>query len=168
MQLLVAELSIGHRGEEGWSSEPVDNCFFIIDGEALRYVPLTELRIVSEEQWSVEQARLASDKGETLVTKSEGNGDSDSSVGWATIGHCPAMPELDISESLECTVSLPQANFQQLLDGCLSGRISGVHLDGIGGALSSSFQYGAARDLLLCAGNEFKIDIGSIDLEYKT
>src|SRR5712692_5655964 len=114
VQLLVGELDIGFRGEEGWSSGLVDNCFFIIDDEALRYVPLTELRILSEEQFNVEKARLAASKGETLVTKPERDGHSDTPVGRATIVHCPAMPEHDIGESLECTVGLRQAHFQQL------------------------------------------------------
>lgn len=84
MQLLVAELGIGHRGEEGLSSGLVDNCFFIIDGEVLRYVPLTELRILSEEQFNVEKVSLAAEKGEALFTKPDGDGDSGLPVGQAT------------------------------------------------------------------------------------
>ena len=167
VNLLVAELDIGFPGEEGWSSDLVDNCFFVIDGEALRYLPLTQLRILSEEQFNIEKSQLAAAKGEALTPKAKGDDDSAPSLGRATIVHCGAMPELDIDESLECTIGLPQVHFQQLLDGCLSERISGVHFRGIGGALSSSFQYGEARDLILLAGEGFDINFNSLTLDYR-
>ena len=44
VRLRVEELAIGFGGDEGWSSPLADNCFFVIDGDELRYVPLTELR----------------------------------------------------------------------------------------------------------------------------
>ena len=121
------------------------NCLFVIDGEALRYLPLTQLRIVSEAQFNIEKARdaanklavekaLAAEKGEEL-TETEGDDDSAPSFpsfGRMTIVHCRADPEIDIDESLECTIALPQAYFQQLLDGCLSERVSGVYFHGTG------------------------------------
>jgi hypothetical protein len=56
VRLRVEDLAIGFRGDEGWSSPLAENCFFVIDGEDFRYVPLTELRIVTEEQFHAEQA----------------------------------------------------------------------------------------------------------------
>ena len=129
MQLLVAELGIGHRGEEGLSSGLVDNCFFIIDGEVLRYVPLTELRILSEEQFNVRRSPLQPRKERRFLQ----------SLMATAIPASPLGKRHDISESLDCTGGLPQAHFQQLLESCLDGRISRVHLHGIGGALSSNF-----------------------------
>ena len=180
INLLVAELDIGFPGEEGWSSDLADNCFFVIDGEALRYLPLTQLRIVSEAQFNFEKAwdasnklavekALAAEKGEEL-TETEGDDDSAPSFpsfGRATITHCRADPELDIDGFLECTIGLPQAYFQQLLDGCLSERVSGAYFHGIGGALSSSIQMGVARDLILLAGEGFDININSLTLDYR-
>ena len=43
VRLRVQELAIGFRGDEGWSSPLADNCFFVIDGEELRYVPLRKV-----------------------------------------------------------------------------------------------------------------------------
>lgn len=167
INLLVTELGIGFSGEEGWSSALVDNCFFVIDGEALRYLPLTQLRILSEEQFNVEKSRLAAAKGAAPTPKTKGDDDSAPSLGRATIVHCGSVPELDIDESLEFTIGLPQAYFQQLLDACLSERVSGAYFHGIGGALSSSFQYGAARDLILLADEGFDVNINSLTLDYR-
>mgnify|MGYP001566688711 CR=1 FL=1 len=183
INLLVAELDIGFPGEEGWSSDLVDNCFFVIDGEVLKYLPLTQLRIVSEEQFNVEKSRDAANKlavekalaaengadenGEELTPETKRADDSSLSFWRATITHCRAEPELDIDESLECTIGLPQAHFQQLLDGCLSERVSGAYFHGIGGALSSSFQMGVARDLILLADEGFDVKIDSLTLDYR-
>ena len=174
INLLVAELNIGFPGEEGWSSELADNCFFVIDGEGLRYLPLTQLRIVSEEQFNIEKSRIAAERaavaaaeGDAPTPKTKRADDSTPSFGRATITHCRADPELDIDGFLECTIGLPQAYFQQLLDGCLSERVSGAYFHGIGGALSSSIQMGVARDLILLAGEGFDINIDSLTLDYR-
>ena len=37
VRLAVTELSIGHSGDEGWSSDLADDCIFVIDGNALRH-----------------------------------------------------------------------------------------------------------------------------------
>ncbi|MGZ8917766.1 MAG: hypothetical protein ACXW0T_06065, partial [Methylobacter sp.] len=159
INLLVAELDIGNSGNEGCSHSNalVDNCFFVIDGETLRYLPFTQIRVLSEEQFTVSKLWLAAEKGETPTPKTKGGDDSAPSLGRATITHCDAMPEHGVDESLECTIGLPQAHFQQLLDGCLSERVSEAYFRGIGGALSSGSQYpdGAVRDLILLAGEGF-------------
>lgn len=162
--LLAEELAIGHRGEEGWSSALADNCAFVIDGEGLRYVPFTKLRILSEQQFNLEKVELTRMRGEAVLAETDAN--PDRPLARARVVRCPAMPELNVAESLEGTVGLPQEYFQQLLDGCLNRRISVVHLHGIGGAMSSSFQHGEARDLILCAGDGFDISIDMITLDY--
>ena len=166
VRLRVEELAIGHRGDEGWSSPLVDNCFFVIDGEKLRYVALTELRILSEEQFLIEKEKLARTRGEEVIVETKPDGNQDRPLAMASIVHCSAMPEHDVAETLECTVGLPSEYFQKLLDGCLNRRISKVHLHGIGGALSSSFEYGSTRELILCANEGFDIKIGDVSFDY--
>ena len=180
INLLVAELNIGFPGEEGWSSDLVDNCFFVIDGEALRYLPLAQLRIVSEAQFNIEKAwdasnklavenaRLADENREEFIPETIGDDEpAPSPFGRGTITHCRTAPELDVDGFLECTIGLPQAYFQQLLDGCLSERVSVAYFHGIGGALSSMFSMGVARDLILLAGQGFDISIDSLSLDYR-
>ncbi len=172
INLRVTELEIGFPGEEGSSSELVDNCFFVIDGETLRYSPLTQLRVVTEDQFNIEKSRIAANcaavaaaEGKTPTPKTKERSDSFTSLGQATIVHCGAVLGLN-DESLEYTIGLPQTYFQQLLDGCLSERVSRVYFHGIGGALSSNFPMGVARDLILLAGEEVDIKIDSLTLDY--
>jgi len=166
VRLRVEELAIGNRGDEGWSSPLVDNCFFVIDGEKLRYVPLTELRILSEEQFLIEKDMLARTRGEEVIVETKPDENQDRPLAMANIIHCSAMPEHDVAETLECTVGLPSEYFQNLLDGCLNRRISKVYLRGIGGALSSSFEYGSTRELILCANEGFDIKISDVSFDY--
>ena len=104
VRLRVEELAIGFRGDEGWSSPLADNCFFVIDGEELRYVPLTELRILSEKQFLLEKTNLAREKGEEVIAQTNPDENPDRPLAMASIVHCSAMPEHDIAESLECKV----------------------------------------------------------------
>jgi len=166
VRLRVEELAIRSRGVEGWSSPLADNCFFVIDGEELRYVPLTELSVLSEEQFLIEKTLLAREKGEEVIAEENPDGNPDRPLATARIVHCSAMPEDDIAETLECTVGLPSALFQKLLDGCLRKHVARVHLRGIGGALSSSFEYGSTRELILCANEGFDIKISEVTLDY--
>lgn len=168
VRFVVAKLDIGHSGEEGWSSDLVNNCFFVIDGDALRHVPLSELTVLSEEQFKARKARLAAaDRSENPLAEAQSTNNSDPPLASATIAHCPPSPELDIAESLECTVGLPQPYFDKLVEGCLSKRILSAHFHGIGGALSSSFEHGALRDLIVCADGELDVWINSLSLKYR-
>lgn len=163
VRFVVAQVDIGHRGEEGWSSNLVDNCFFVIDGAVLRHVPLSECTVLSEEKFKARKAWLAASRGEKPSTESQ----SDPPLAFATITHCPASPEFDIAESLDCTIGIPQPHFEKLVEGCLSGRILSAHFHGIGGALSSSFEYGALRDLIVFAEGEFDVRIDSLLFKYR-
>jgi hypothetical protein len=168
VRLRVEDLAIGFRGDEGWSSPLAENCFFVIDGEDLRYVPLTELRIVTEDQFRAEQTRLALERGEDVITEAQPDDSKGRPLAVASIAHCPAMfvHGTGIPGTLECTVGLPSAYFQKLLDGCLNKRISKVYLHGIGGALSVGVKHGISRELILCANEEFSLKIDSIDFYY--
>lgn len=166
VHLLIDDMSIGHSGDEGWSSSLVDNCLFVIDGESLRYIPLTNIRIVAESQFHIEKKQLAAMKGEMPPSDPAPNATPDRPFAYARVVHCPAVSEFGSRESFECTVGLPQKTFEQLLKGCLSGRVMTACFHGIGGALSASFQYGAARDLIVLAGAGFDISIDSVTLEY--
>lgn len=167
VRFAVAGFDIGHRGEEGWSSNLVDNCLFVIDGEALRYLPLLELTVLSEEQFKTRKARLAAERGKKPSAEVQPGNNSDPPLGSATFTHCPASPEVDIAELLDCTIGVSQPHFEKLVEGCLSGRILSGHFHGVGGALSSSFEYGALRDLIVCAGSEFDVSIDSLSFVYR-
>ena len=167
VRLSVTELSIGHRGDEGWSSSLVDDCFFIIDGEVLRYVPLSELAVFSEEQFKVRKARLAAETGNKLPIDSQEAADSDRPLANGTIAHCGALSEFEIAESLDCSLGIPQLHFDKLVQGCIDGRISSVHFHGITGGLSSGFEHGALRDLIVVAGGEFNVRLDSLWFEYR-
>ena len=166
VRLRVEELTIGFRGDEDCSSPLFDNCFFVIDSEELRYIPLTQLRILSKDQFLFEEADLARVRGEEVIVEAEPNENPDRPLARARIVHCSAMPEHDVAETLECTVGLPSEHFQKLLDGCINRHISKVHLHGIGGALSSSLEYGTPRELILCANEGFDIKIDTVTFDY--
>jgi hypothetical protein len=167
IRLSVVELNIGHRGDEGWSSGLVDDRFFVIDGEVLRYVPLSEVTVLSEEQFKVRKARLAASTGNKLTVGGQDAADSDRTLASGTITHCGALPELEIAESLDCTVGMRQLHFDKLVQGCIDGQISSVHLHGITGGLSSSFEHGALRDLIVLAGGELNVRLDSLSFEYR-
>jgi hypothetical protein len=160
VNLLVTDFSIGN---ERASSRLADNCMFVIDGETLRHVPLTKIRVLSEAQFDIEKKRIAAEKGESLLTDPESDANPDRPFARARVSHCPAM--FGDSESLECTMGLPQADFEKLLDSCFTGRILTAHFHGISkGALSAGFEYEGARDLIFPAGVGFDISIDSVTL----
>lgn len=163
----IGDLDIGHRGDEGWSSCLVDNCFFIIDGETLRHVPVLGVRIVAEDQYHFEKIRDASNRGEKLSTQPTDSTSAPYQLGHASFVHCSAIPEYGFDEVLECTLGVPDLHFQKLIDGCRMGRVSSIYVHGSGGALSSSFHYGSARDVILCSKGALDIRIDSLTIDIK-
>jgi hypothetical protein len=164
-QFVIGDLDIGHRGDEGWSSPLVDNCFFVIDGETLRHIPFLEVRIVVEDQYQFEKMRNAANRGEKPSSQSSDASSPPHPIGDATIVHCSAVPEYGIDEVLACTVGLPYLHFEKLVNGCLNGRVSSISFHGSGGALSSSFQYGSARDVIFCLNGNLEIRIDSLTID---
>jgi len=67
VHLAVTKFGIGHRGDEGWSNNLADACLFVIDGEALRHVPLAELSALSEERFNARKAWLAVEREDTRL-----------------------------------------------------------------------------------------------------
>ena len=167
VSLRVEKLTIGFSGDEGFSSPLANNCFFVIDGEELRYVELTELRILSEEQFLLEQVNIARERGKEVAVEAILDENANHPLARANIVHCSPKLEDNVAETLECTVGLPSEYFQKLLDGCFNRCISQVHLHGIGGALSSSFEHGTPRDLILCANEGCDIKIDSVVFDYR-
>lgn len=159
----VTEVRIGHRDEIGWSSPLVDNCIFVIDGEALRHVPLSDLTVMSEEAFKAQKVELARARGDKPPAEPQ----PDPPLATATIAHCPASPESNLGETLECTIGIPQPHFEKLVEGCLSGRIVSAHFHGLCGALSSSFKYGSLRDVILRAEAEINVQISSLSFTYR-
>lgn len=84
-----------------------------------------------------------------------------------TMAHCLASPKLGIAECLDCTLGIPQLHFDKLVQGCLGGRISSAHFHGITGGLSSSFEYGSLRDLVIICGGDLNIKLDSLFFEYR-
>lgn len=191
--LKVDELTIGHRGAEGWSSSLVDDCFFVINGECLKHVNLLELRVVSEMQFNVEEAELACLGGKAIFERRDGGvadalpfplmsgkGEAGSrvsnlndledegkfAVARAQITYCPAIPDHNFSECLHGEVGFSEANFRRLVRACGSGRLSSVRMHGIVGAFSTSGEFGVPRDVLVPAESRLNYHIGTISLEY--
>jgi hypothetical protein len=160
--LNVLDLSIGYRGEEGWSSALAENSIFVIDGEEIQHLPLNNIRVLSAENYQEEQIRIAKDKEciALLKGKSELRNDeiSKNRFASATLTHVPEA-------LLECSVGLPQAIFDKLVESSLSNRATKVSLIGGCGALSSSFRYGTARDMLILADTSVSIHIDSIAIQ---
>lgn len=164
VRLVVTEFSIGHRGDEGWSSSLADDCIFVINGDALRHVPLVELIVLSEEQFNVRKAWLAAESGNHAPPHTS---KADRPLAIGSVAYCPATPELGLAEALDCTLGIPQPHFDKLVHGCLAGQISSANFHGITGGLSSSFEYGALRDLVLCGGGELRLKLDSLFFEYR-
>jgi len=125
---------------------------------------MPELRVLVEEQFNVEKARLAAERGEKPQAKLSRE---DRPLAVGTITHCPASPELEIAESLDCTLGIPQLHFDKLVQGCINRRISSVHFHGITGGLSSSFEHGALRDLVIVRDGELNLKLDSLSFEYR-
>jgi len=128
---------------------------------------------VSEAQRSAEESRTAANSGLKFIPKTKGDND----VGRATFGYFDFNGFDyyfdDFDPTVECHIALPQENFQQLLDGCLSGRVSGVYFGGNGGALSSGIENsyqpgpsGSVRDVILLEGVEFDTHIDTLIIDY--
>ena len=165
IHLSVTDLGIGHRGDEGWSSDLADNCFFALDGDKIRYVPLTELIILSAEQFKNKKRNLAQNRGETLSDETQSSDSENPHLYSATITHLPAG--YDAPEALECTIGLPQPDFAKLVEGCISGNIENAYFHGIGGGFSASFEYGVARDLILLADSKITLSMDSLGFDYR-
>ena len=166
-EFAIGELTIGNRGDEGWSSALVDNCFFVVDGETLRHLPLLRASILVADRYNFEVARNAANKGEIPSSQDANSTLARDALGHANIVHCAAMPEFGLEESLELTVGLPSLHFQKLVDGCINGRVSGLHFHGSGAALSSSFEYGSARDVILRSGASLNIRIDGLTIDFR-
>ena len=191
--LKVDELAIGHRGTEGWSSSLVDDCFFVIRGECLKHVNLLELRVVSEMQFNIEEAKLARMAGKAIFERRDGSvtdawpfpsmggmGEAGSrgsdlidiedegkfTVARARITYCPAIPDHNFSECLHSEVGLSESNFRRLVQACSSRRLSSVRMHGIAAAFSTSGEFGVPRDVLIPAESRLNYRIGTISLEY--
>ena len=165
VHLNVIEMSIGYRGEEGWSSALAENSIFVIDGEEIQHLPLNNIRVLSAENYKEEQERIAETnavlakiRGESELTNDE---ISKNRFASATLTHVPEA-------LLECSVGLPQAVFDKLVESSLSERATKVSLIGGCGALSSSFRYGAARDMIIQADTSVHIHIDSIVIQSKS
>lgn len=164
LEFFVTDLRIGNSGNEGWSSNLADDCLFVIDGEVLRHVPLTSIRIVTQSQFEIEREFIAIAKLESPPNDPTPN--ANHPFACATLTHYSTITKLGCSESLECTIGVPHEVFEKLLDGCLRKRILAACFHGIGSALSTSFQYGEARDLIIVANGGFDIKIDSVTIDY--
>lgn len=163
INLVVCSLQIGFSAEEGWSSPLVNDSLFVADGETLRYVPLTTIRVMSEGQYHEEERliNIALQAGvQPETNRSQG-------VGSARLTHMPEQFSrwIRCGESFDCSIGLPINIFDQLLVSCQSGRSDSFCFTGSGSGLSASFEYGSARDLIIPAEGKFDFNISDIDIE---
>jgi hypothetical protein len=151
----VTELEIGSCGDEGWSSSLVDNCIFVINGETLEYVPLSKVSVVSEEEFKVSEAENAANMGKKLE-----------SGGWLSDPPFASAHLCHFEGAIYCRIGLVQFHFDKLVEGCLNGRINGAQFFGTVFTLTSSFEHGAARDIVICAKEDFYFPISSLSFKY--
>jgi len=165
VNLQIENMTIGVKGDEGWFSSLADDCFFVIDGENLRYVPLTELRIITIEQFHADQAFFAACQGKDFIAEAQPD---KSQVLPLAIGRINHFEELDRNnpETLGCTIGLASEHFQKLLDDCINRRISKVRLDGAGVAMSVALAWETPRELIFCAGEGIDISIDRVIFDY--
>ncbi len=152
----VTELQIGFCGDEGWSSSLVDNCIFVIDGEALKHVPLSNVSVLSEEEFKASEAENAANMGKKLE-----------SGGWLSDPPFASASLFHFEGAIYCRIGLVQSHFDKLVEGCLNGRIIGAQFFGTVFALTSSFEHGAARDIVICAKEHFYFPIDSLSFKYR-
>ena len=120
--------TIGHRGEEGWSSSLADNCFLSSMEEVLRYVPLS-LRAKGIERRAVpahKSMRIAAERGKVPSGDARPSDSADPPLARATITHCPALAELGVNECPDCTIGIPESHFAQLVDGMNTWKASAL------------------------------------------
>jgi hypothetical protein len=163
INLVVRSLQIGFSAEEGWSSPLVNNSLFIADGETLRYVPLTTIRVMSEGQY-YEEERLINIALQAGVQPETNRSQC---VGPARLTHMPEQFSrwIRCDESFDCSIGLPINIFDQLLVSCQSGRSDSFCFTGSGSGLSASFEYGSARDIIIPVEGKFDFNISDVDIE---
>lgn len=172
VQLGVRALEIGLAADEGWSCKLAANCFFVMQGEQLRHLPVHTLRVVDLERQFEDAKRTAMTggaSGSARAPLADSGADTPPAVGRALFNH---VPEAEVfralsAERLDCTVGLRRPHFEKLVEACLGGRVEQVCFHGIGGSLSSSYQYGHARDVILPLGGRLELTLDAIDLTLK-
>jgi hypothetical protein len=164
LRFLVSDLNMG---DSDVGSSLVENCFFIINGKVLKSSPLTELSIWPMDKEEEKEKEKEKEKEEELSFKELGGDFSDSPLGQTIIQDCSIG---GITYPLDCHLAIPHTHFKRLLDGCLDGRISGVHILCEGVAISTHEDWGkegAGQDIIFLSNKGLRLDIKSIDFDYR-
>ena len=163
IHLKVTDLAIGHRGDEGWSSSLADNCFFAIDNDTIHYLPLDSIRVMPREDLLRETRSIQLNSMRPRVDPIE------SESGFiATI--TPSIFQLakygPPQETLFLSIGVDATHFARIREGALSGHLFSVCFNGYCTGLTSSFQYGSARDLVLIANESAPLSIDTMSVHY--
>lgn len=168
------DLSIGHSAEEGWDSLIAEDCLFVIDGNSVRHLPIERIHVSTEKQFSESRRSTAHlnslDKNPNAEYPTPPDETDEPDVhrpyAAAVFSYLGPMPGFWLNEYCELAIGLPDAAIQKIVDVTLKGLQASVILHGIGVGLTSSFEYGSARDLFLIAdGESLKFNVDSVGIQ---
>lgn len=164
LELKISNLEVGHRGDEGWSSDLEENGIFVIEEEGIRSIRPTLIRVMSLPQYNADMVRLSELRGE-VTPESEKADDEDPSTSYrGRISHGQFGPR-GREEFIEWNIGLPQESFDVFVDECSKFNGASVHIFGQVRALSASFRWGSARDLILISEREVEFFVSSIHVK---
>lgn len=170
------DLSIGHSAEEGWDSLIGEDCLFVIDGNSVRHLPIERIHVSTEKQFAESRRSTAHLKSLEKNPNAEypsppvepDGSDTYQPYAAAVFNYLGPMPGFWLAEYSELSIGLPDAAIQKIVDLTLKGLQVSVILHGIGVGLTSSFEYGSARDLFLVAdGEPLKFNVDSVGIEIR-
>lgn len=164
LELKISNLEVGHRGDEGWSSDLKENGVFVIEEEGIRSIRPTLIRVMSLQQYNADMANLSELRGEPTPESERVDGDDPSSCCRGRISHGQFGPR-GREEFIEWNIGLPQESFEVFVDECSKFNGASVYIFGQVRALSASFRWGSARDLILISERELDFFVSSIHVK---
>lgn len=165
--LSLSELQIGHRGDEGWRSTLRDDSIFVEDGDQLRPVQITDIRLLSLPEFEEEEQRIREMKEVTATLSGDAlfSGDSPerAAFGRGRLNHVAAQGR-DWPETVELSLAIPEPQFTELLEALLSRRYEQIYIHGVAFARSTAREFETGRDLVLASGEGVEITIDEANL----
>lgn len=157
VHLEITSLEIGYSMEEGWSSDLEDNSIFVIDNESIRKVQMTDIRVVSQSVFMKNRADIAQLSGTDVLKEFEKIAAESSTLGGFKISHCAPMRGFSDTDVLDCQLGLRDVEFDELYAHCATDLSATIHIHGMVGALTASFEYGEPRDFVLESNQELGV-----------
>lgn len=169
ISLKVSKLQIGYSG----ISALAENEIFVIDGQDLRHMPLTQIIIKSVEKYNEEIEIIEINDKFTLNKKhdifsllNEQHSEryNNNFIGHSRIAYYPSEIKWKLKGSLYFCAGLPQNILDLIIENSKFNRDLSISLMGCVGALSSSFKYDSARDIIIKSETSMNATIESISI----